>query len=66
MNLLWLMSSPHTHMKLPEKRVSSLHIYTINENPFKTVKDKKITGDVLPPHKTAREKSNLFAYLYHQ
>ena len=26
---------PHT--KLPEKRVSSLHIYNINENPFETV-----------------------------
>ena len=34
-NLIWLMSSPH--MKLPEKRVSSLPIYTINENPFETV-----------------------------
>ena len=25
------------HAKLPEKRASSLCIYTINENPFKTV-----------------------------
>ena len=30
-----VMSSPHT--KLPEKKASSLHIYTANENPFKTV-----------------------------
>ena len=28
--------------------------------------DKKMTGDVLPPHKTAREKSKLFAYIYRQ
>ena len=28
--------------------------------------DKKMTGDVLPPCKTAREKSKLFAYIYCQ
>ena len=28
--------------------------------------DKPTLADVLPPHETAREKSELFAYLYHQ
>ena len=28
--------------------------------------DEPTLADVLPPHKTAREKSEPFAYLYHQ
>ena len=53
-NLLWPMSSPHG--KLPEKRVSSLHIYTINENPFETVSWQEMTGDVPPPTQDCQRK----------
>ena len=55
---------PPPHSKLPEKRASSLHIYTINESPFETVNWWENDRLCPPPHETAREESKLFAYIY--